>query len=63
MKKLWLCFWVGDGSDRESYSTYYSTLVEAKTKEEALEIYLASDEKFANGDINDYDAIEMKIIK
>lgn len=34
--KFYLCFWVGDGGDRESYSVYYSKLVLANSKDEAL---------------------------
>ena len=63
MEKLWLCFWVGDGGDSESHSTYYSNLVEAKTKSQALKKYLASGEAFASDDMSEYDALEMEIIK
>jgi hypothetical protein len=39
--KYFLCFWVGeDGGDRESYSVYYSYLVMADNKDEALLKYL-----------------------
>jgi hypothetical protein len=45
---FYLCFWIGpDGGDRESYSVYYSKLVEANSEEEALEIYFKSGKAFA----------------
>lgn len=63
--KLFLCFWVGDGSDRESYSVYYSELVQANNKKEALDKYLNSGKAFAYDEDTYkeyYDVIEMKPI-
>jgi hypothetical protein len=39
LNNLWLVFWEGDGGDSESYSVFYSKIVNAKTKTEALEKY------------------------
>jgi hypothetical protein len=61
-KKLYLCFWVGDGGDRESYSVFYSKLVLAGDKDEALDKYISSGKNFGQ-DKEYYDAIEMKVIK
>jgi len=47
ISNLYLCFWIGDGGDRESYSVYYSKLVEANSEEEALEKYFKSGKAFA----------------
>lgn len=64
---LYLCFWIGpDGGDRESYSVYYSELVEATSEKKALEIYLKSGKAFAynEGDPIDYYGVEkMNIMK
>lgn len=63
--KLFLCFWVGDHGDRESYSVYYSELVQANNKEDALDKYLKSGKAFAyDEDTNKdyYGVIEMKPI-
>ncbi len=35
--KHWIVCWVGDGGDRESYSIFYSKVVKANTRDEALE--------------------------
>jgi len=37
MKNHWLVCWVGDGGDSESYSVFYTKVVQAETKDEALE--------------------------
>ena len=59
--KFYLCFWVGDGGDRESYSVYYSKLVLAHSRDEALDKYISSGKNFAQHNNKDYyDAIEMK---
>lgn len=61
--KFYLCFWVGDGGDRESYSVYYSKLVLARSRNEALDKYISSGKNFAHHNNKDYyDAIEMKDI-
>jgi hypothetical protein len=63
MDKFYLCFWVGDGCDRESYSVYYSKLVLANSEEEALDKYMASGKTYAQEDNRDYfGVIEMKDI-
>lgn len=65
MDKFYLCFWIGDGSDRESYSVYYSKLVLANNDEEALDKYLESGKNFTKNDNRDYYGVieMMDIIK
>ena len=59
--KFYLCFWVGDGGDRESYSVYYSKLVLADNIDEALDKYIKSGKNVPQHNNKDYyDAIEMK---
>jgi len=41
-EKYFLVFWIGDGGDRESNSVYYSCLVKANSKTEAIERYINS---------------------
>lgn len=60
-EKYYLCFWVGDGGDRESYSVYYSKLVIAGDEDEALDKYIKSDKKL-DPNKEFYDVIEMKDI-
>jgi hypothetical protein len=63
MDKFYLCFWVGDECDSESYNVYYSKLVLANSKEEALDKYMASGKTYAQEDNRDYfGVIEMKDI-
>lgn len=62
--KYFLCFWVGDGAD--CYNVFYSELVLARNKDEALEKYFASGKAFAyNGgaNTNHYEAIEKIVIE
>jgi len=64
MKKLFICFYVGDGSSSESYSTYYAEIVEAENREEAIDIYLSASKVFnPTNKKSDYDAIEKKLLK
>ena len=37
MEGHWIVCWKGDGFDRESYNIFYSKIVKAQTKDEALE--------------------------
>lgn len=61
-KKFYLCFWVGvDGGDREAYNVFYSELVLAADKDEAIDKYISSGKNFTQKEY--YDAIEMKILK
>ena len=60
--KFYLCFWVGDGSDNESNNVYYSHIVIAENKDEALDKYIQSGHHFAQGDKSLYGVIEMKNI-
>ena len=63
-EKLFLCFWVGDGGDSESNSVWYSELVEASSKKEALKKYFASGKAFASSNEENYGVKEIeKIIK
>ena len=39
--KYFLIYWEGDGSDRESYSIFYTTLVIATSESEARDIYIS----------------------
>lgn len=59
--KYFLCFWVGDGGDNESYNVYYSSLVIARNKSEALKKYF----KEVKSDVDEdskkyYKTLEMK---
>lgn len=61
--KLFICAWEGDGGDRESCSIFYSKVVKAKSRKEALEKYFNSGEKFGeSGDISKYVAVEIRNI-
>ena len=61
--KYYLCFWYDDGASSESHSAYYSHLVKARTKDEAIRKYFESEyNTWATDDINDFDAVEMKNI-
>ena len=58
--KHFLVYFVGDESSSESNSVYYSFLVRAKTKQEALEKYVLGEENsWSTKDINDFDALEI----
>lgn len=57
--KHFLVFWEGDGSDRESYSVFYSTLVKANSKEEALDKFIENSKHLSEEDKSFYDAYEI----
>lgn len=61
MDKIFLCFWVGDEADSESFSVYYAHIVYAKDEEEALDKYMTSGKQFAqNVNRKFYGVREMK---
>lgn len=66
-KKYWLCFGISDDGHREDANTYYSHLVLASSKEEAIELYAKYQIGWFEGDtekldISKWDAILPEII-
>jgi hypothetical protein len=59
--KIFLCFYEGDGGDSESHSTYYSEIISAENKNEALLKYDKISGFSSDGDLSIYNAIEKKI--
>ena len=50
--KYYLIYWEGEGGDRESYSVFYSKLIQADSEIEAWEIWK---NRFPNYQIGDED--------
>jgi hypothetical protein len=62
--KYFLCFWEGDGGDRESCSVYYSKLVIANNEDEAFEKYFDTFRlPITKEDRESYSILEMKPIQ
>lgn len=60
--KNWIVCWVGDGGDSESYSVFYSKVVKAKTKSEALKKGM-DNLGFTSRNAEHYNAQEITIIE